>query len=151
MLSSWKYAQFIFLKRNSLNFNDVLDDVPLLIPGAVAGLGGLLGRAPPGLVGHVPVDGLAQALHEVGVLRLPAELSSQFRAVDGVAAVAAGAVGHPVEVVRVLPHSLEDHAQHGDVVLLPVGADATLQGTEMLTDASNDNYANCQKKQNGDI
>ena len=35
----------------------------------------------------------------------------------------AGAVGDPVEVLGVLSHRLEDHAEHGDVVLLPVGAD----------------------------
>ena len=90
---------------------------------AVAGLGGLLGRAPPGLVGHVPVDGGLQALGEVGVGRPPAQLALELRAVDGVAAVVAGAFGDPVEVLGVLSHRLEDHAQDGDVVLLPVGAD----------------------------
>ena len=90
---------------------------------AVAGLGGLLGRAPPGLVGHVPVDRLLEPLGEVGVRRPPAELALELRAVDGVAAVVAGAVGDPVEVLGVLPHRLQDHAQHGDVVLLPIGAD----------------------------
>ena len=90
---------------------------------AVAGLGGLLGRAPPGLVGHVPVDRLLEPLGEVCVRRPPAELALELRAVDGVAAVVAGAVGDPVEVLGVLPHRLEDHAQHGDVVLLAIGAD----------------------------
>ena len=90
---------------------------------AVAGLGGLLGRAPPGLVGHVPVDGGLQALGEVGVGRPPAELALELGAVDGVAAVVAGAVGDPVEVLGVAPHGREDHAQHGDVVLLAVRAD----------------------------
>ncbi len=90
---------------------------------AVAGLGGLLGRAPPGLVGDVPVDGPLEPLGEVGVGRPPAELALELRAVDGVAAVVAGAVGDPVEVLGVAAHGLQDHAQHGDVVLLPVGAD----------------------------
>ena len=90
---------------------------------AVAGLGGLLGRAPPGLVGHVPVDGLLQALGEVGVRRPPAELALELGGVDGVAAVVAGAVGDPVEVLGVAAHGLEDHAQDGDVVPLAVGAD----------------------------
>lgn len=90
---------------------------------AVARLGGLLGRAPPGLVLHVPVDGGPEPLGEVGVGRPPAELALQLRAVDGVAAVVAGAVGDPVEVLGVLSHGLQDHAQHGDVVLLAVGAD----------------------------
>lgn len=90
---------------------------------AVTGLGGLLGRAPPGLVGHVPVDGGLQALGEVGVGRPPAELALELGGVDGVAAVVAGAVGDPVEVLGVLPHRLEDHAQHGDVVLLAICAD----------------------------
>ena len=96
-------------------------NLPPLRP--VAGLGGLLGRAPPGLVGDIPVDGGLEALGEVGVGRPPAELALQLRAVDGVAAVVAGAVGDPVEVLGVLPHRLEDHAQDGDVVLLAVGAD----------------------------
>ena len=90
---------------------------------AVAGLGGLLGGAPPGLVGHVPVGGLLQALGEVGAGRPPAELAPELGGVDGVAAVVAGAVGDPVEVLGVAPHGLEDHAEHGDVVPLAVGAD----------------------------
>ena len=95
----------------------------LLALGPVPGLGGLLGRAPPGLVLDVPVDGGLQALGEVGVRRPPAELALELRAVDGVAAVVAGAVGDPVEVLGVAAHRLEDHAQDGDVVLLAVGAD----------------------------
>lgn len=55
--------------------------------------------------------------------RPPAQLALQLRAVDGVAAVVAGAVGDPVEVLGVAPHRLEDHAEHGDVVLLAVGSD----------------------------
>lgn len=90
---------------------------------AVAGLGGLLGRAPPGLVLNVPVDGLLQALGEVGVRRPPAELALELGGVDGVAAVVAGAVGDPVEVLGVLSHRLEDHAQDRDVVLLAICAD----------------------------
>ena len=90
---------------------------------AVTGLGGLLGRAPPGLVGDVPVDGGLEPLGEVGVGRPPAQLALQLGRVDGVAAVVAGAVGDPVEVLGVAAHGLEDHAQHGDVVLLAVGAD----------------------------
>ena len=55
--------------------------------------------------------------------RSPAELALELRAVDGVAAVVPGAVGDPVEVLGVAAHRLEDHAQHGDVVLLAVGSD----------------------------
>lgn len=95
----------------------------LLALRAVAGLGGLLGRAPPGLVGDVPVDGGLEPLGEVGVSRPPAQLALQLRAVDGVAAVVAGAVGNPVEVLGVLSHRLEDHAENGDVVPLAVGSD----------------------------
>ena len=58
-------------------------DAVLLPLRAVAGLGGLLGRAPPGLVGDVPVDGLPQSPGEVGVRRPPAELPLELRAVDG--------------------------------------------------------------------
>lgn len=103
---------------------DVCHVSPLLLTlRAVTGLGGLLGRAPPGLVGDVPVDRLLQALCEVGVRRPPAQLALELRAVDGVAAVVAGAVGDPVEVLGVLSHGLQDHAQHGDVVPLAVGPD----------------------------
>lgn len=55
--------------------------------------------------------------------RPPAQLALELRAVDGVAAVVSGAVCDPVEVLGVAAHGLEDHAQHGDVVLLPIGAD----------------------------
>ena len=98
--------------------------LPSLLPlRAVAGLGGLLDGAPPGLVGDVPVDGGLQALGEVGVGRPPAQLALELRGVDGVAAVVAGAVGDPVEVLGVPSHGREDHAQDRDVVLLPVGPD----------------------------
>lgn len=98
-------------------------DAVLLALCAVARLGGLLGRAPPGLVGDVPVDGGLQALGEVGVGRPPAELALELRAVDGVAAVVSGAVGDPVEVLGVLSHGLQDHAQDRDVVLLAISSD----------------------------
>ena len=55
--------------------------------------------------------------------RPPAQLALELGAVDGVAAVVAGAVGDPVEVLGVAPHGLQDHAEHGDVVPLAVGAD----------------------------
>ena len=55
--------------------------------------------------------------------RPPTQLALELRRVDGVAAVVAGAVGDPVEVLGVASHRLQDHAQHGDVVLLAVGAD----------------------------
>lgn len=55
--------------------------------------------------------------------RPPAELALELGAVDGVAAVVAGAVGDPVEVLGVAAHGLEDHAQDGDVVLLAVSSD----------------------------
>lgn len=71
----------------------------------------------------VPVDGRLQTLGEVGVCRPPAQLALELRAVDGVAAVVAGAVGDPVEVLGVAAHGREYHAQDGDVVPLAVGAD----------------------------
>ena len=55
--------------------------------------------------------------------RPPAQLALQLGRVDGVAAVVAGAVGDPVEVLGILSHGLEDHAEHGDVVLLAICAD----------------------------
>ena len=53
----------------------------------------------------------------------PAELAAQLRGVDGVAAVVAGAVGHPVEVVGPLAHGNENRPQHVAVAALAVGAD----------------------------
>ena len=55
--------------------------------------------------------------------RPPAELTPELGRVDGVAAVVAGAVGDPVEVLGVAAHGLQDHAQHGDVVLLAISSD----------------------------
>ena len=55
--------------------------------------------------------------------RPPSELALELHRVDGVAAVVAGTVGDPVEVLGVAPHGLQDHAQDRDVVLLAVGAD----------------------------
>ena len=55
--------------------------------------------------------------------RPPAQLAPELGGVDGVAAVVAGAVGDPVEVLGVAPHGLQDHAQDRDVVLLPIGSD----------------------------
>ena len=100
------------------------NDCKVLLPlGGVPGLGGLLGRAPPGLVVAVPGYGLGQAGGEVGARGLPAELGPELGRVDRVAAVVAGAVAHPVEVVLGTAEGLEDLAQHGDVVQLAVGAD----------------------------
>ena len=90
---------------------------------AVAGFSGLLGRAPPGLIFYVPVDGGPEPLGEIGMGRPPAQLALELRGVDSVAAVVAGAVGDPVEVLGVAPHGRKDHAQHGDVVPLAVRAD----------------------------
>ena len=95
----------------------------LLALGLVAGLGSGLDGLPPGAVLGVPGDRLVQTLGEVGVLGLPAQLAAELRGVDGVAAVVAGAVAHPVEVVRGPAHALEDGAQHVDVEPLAVGAD----------------------------
>ena len=62
----------------------------------------------------------ASGPREVGVRRPPAQLAPELGGVDGVAAVVAGAVGDPVEVLGVAPHGLQDHAQDRDVVLLAV-------------------------------
>ena len=97
------------------------NDLPPL--GSVPRLGGLLGRAPPGLVVAVPGYGLGQAGGEVGVRRLPAELGPELGRVDRVAAVVAGAVAHPVEVVLGAAEAFEDLTEHRDVVQLAVGAD----------------------------
>lgn len=55
--------------------------------------------------------------------RPPAELALELGGVDGVAAVVAGAVGGPVEVLGVAAHRLEDHAQDRDVVPLAISPD----------------------------
>ena len=101
----------------------IKSDESLLPLRGVSRLGRLLGGAPPGLVLAVPGDRLGEALGEVGVGRLPAELAAELRGVDRVAAVVSGAVAHPVEVVLVAAERLEYLAQHRDVVLLAVGAD----------------------------
>ena len=95
----------------------------LLALGLVAGLGSGFDGLPPGTVLGVPCDGLVQPLREVRVPGLPAQLAAELGAVDGVAAVVAGAVAHPVEVVRGPAHAREYRAQHVDVGLLAVGAD----------------------------
>ena len=55
--------------------------------------------------------------------RAPAKLGLQLGRVDGVAPVVAGAVPHPVEVVGVPAHHLENHPQDRYVITLAVGAD----------------------------
>ena len=55
--------------------------------------------------------------------RPPAELALELGRVDGVAAVVAGAVGDPVEVLGVAPHGRKDHTQDSDVVLLSISSD----------------------------
>ena len=57
------------------------------------------------------------------MLRLPAQLAAELRAVDGVAAVVAGAVADPVEVVLGAAEGAQDLAQDAQVVALAVGAD----------------------------
>ena len=54
---------------------------------------------------------------------LPAQLAAELGRVDGVAAVVAGAVAHPVEVVLGAAEGAQDLAQDGQVVALAVGAD----------------------------
>ena len=55
--------------------------------------------------------------------RPPAQLALELRAVDGVAAVVAGAVGDPVEVLGVAAHGRKYHAQDRDVVPLAISSD----------------------------
>lgn len=55
--------------------------------------------------------------------RPPAQLALELGGVDGVAAVVAGAVGDPVEVLGVASHRLQDHAQDRDVILLAICTD----------------------------
>lgn len=55
--------------------------------------------------------------------RPPAQLALELGRVDGVAAVVAGAVGDPVEVLGVAAHGREDHAQDRDIVPLAIGPD----------------------------
>lgn len=54
---------------------------------------------------------------------LPAQLAAELGGVDGVAAVVAGSVAHPVEIVLSLAHARKYRAQHVDVGLLAVGSD----------------------------
>ena len=57
------------------------------------------------------------------MLRLPAELGPELGRVDRVAAVVAGAVAHPVEVVLGAAEGPQDLSEHRDVVQLAVGPD----------------------------
>ena len=72
----------------------------------------------------VTLDGGGKAGGEVDAGRAPAQLAAQLGAVDGVAAVVAGAVAHPVEVVLRAAEGLQDLAQHGEVVALAVGTNS---------------------------
>ena len=71
----------------------------------------------------VPLDGGLEPGGEVGVLGLPAQLATELGGVNRVAAVVAGAVAHPVEVVLGLAHGTQNLTQDVDVVLLAVGTD----------------------------
>ena len=53
----------------------------------------------------------------------PIPVPSAARGVNGVAAIVAGTVFDPVEVVRALAHALQDGVQHVDVVLFTVRPD----------------------------
>ena len=57
------------------------------------------------------------------MLRIPSQFRAQLRGVDGVAAIVAGTVFDPIEVVRALAHALQDGVQHVDVVLFAVRPD----------------------------
>lgn len=89
----------------------------------VSGFGGGLGGLPPLAVVRVPVDRLLQAGLEVRVRGRPTQFGPELRGIDRVTAVVARTVLDPVERVLRLSHHLQDHAQHGDVVLLAVRAD----------------------------
>lgn len=83
--------------------------------------GSLLGRSPPCLIGHVPINSFPQALSKIDMRRFPTKLALQLSTVDGIATIMAGAVGDPVEILGVAPHGLKNHTQNGDVVALAVG------------------------------
>ena len=109
----------IMFSRTRTTFEQRL--LPLLR--VVAGLGGLFGGAPPDLVSAVPLDGLRESCGEVRVRRNPTQLAAELGAVDGVAAVVAGAIADPVEVVLGAAEGAQDLAQDREVVALAVGAD----------------------------
>ena len=97
--------------------------LPLLALRLVLCLGSLLGGTPPLLIFAIPFNGRGKPFGKVGMLRLPAQLTTQLRGVNGVAAVVAGTVAHPIEIVGGLAHALEDGVQNVDIVLFAVGAD----------------------------
>lgn len=99
-------------------------------------LGRFLGRSPPLLVVSVPLDGSLEALGEVGVLWLPAQLRTQLRRIDGVAAVVTGTVAYPIKIVGGLAHTLEDGMQNVNIVLFAVGADKVCLAVAALSQDS---------------
>ena len=113
----------MFVSTALRSFSKSMKSIPSLTLLLVTRLGRGLGRLPPRAVLRVPFDRLLQARFEVGVPRRPAELGAQFGRVDRVTAVVARTVLDPIERVFRLTHHLQDHAQHGDVVPLAVGAD----------------------------
>src|SRR5271166_2159073 len=70
----------------------------------VAGLGSILQWAPPRFVVAIPLDGVAQAIFEVGMLWRPTQFVVELGRVDGIAQVVADAIGDVVEVVGVAAH-----------------------------------------------
>lgn len=90
-----------------------------LVPFFGSGLRGL----PPRTVLRIPFDRLREARLEVRMFRCPAQFRAQLGRIDRIPAVMARTVLDPVERVLRLAHHLEDHAQHGDVVLFAVSAD----------------------------
>lgn len=104
--------------------NEAVRPHKLLLPlGGAPSLSRLPGWESPGLVVEVSNYGLREARREVDVRRLTAKLGPEVGHIGGVAAVVAGAIAHPVEVVLQAAEALGDLAQHGDADQLAVDGD----------------------------
>ena len=92
----------------------------------------------PGVTGPivaVPDYGLRETRGEVGVSRLTAELGPEVGRVDRVAAVVAGAVALPVEVILRAAKALQDLTEHGNAAQLAIDTDQIDPHPDLVRDA----------------
>ena len=86
-------------------------------------LGRLLHGTPPPLVIAIPGDGPVNPLGEARVDGPPSQLLAKLGRIDGVAAVMARTVAHPIERVWRTTHALEDGLKHVEIAPLAIRPD----------------------------